>query len=185
MAKTKKTRYVILGLLMHGDLSGYDIKKIVEMQLQYFWSESYGQIYPALTELESLQLIVHREEGGAVPRKVYTITELGQKELHRWLKKPVEEEKIRYEVLLKTFLSAADDVETTRQHLLDFKRRQEIHVAALTEYEESLRAVLENNKEHLFYLLTVLCGKRVFQAYCDWCEEALKLLENNDANVVK
>lgn len=178
MAKAKKTRFVILGLLMHSDLSGYDIKKIVETQLQYFWSESYGQIYPALAALEAEGMIAHREEGGGVPRKMYSITELGKKELHKWLKKPVEEEKIRYEVLLKTFFSAADDAETTRRHLLDFKRRQETHVAALTEYEENLRAVLECSKEHVFFLMTVLCGKRVFQAYSDWCDEALALIEN-------
>ena len=42
----RKTRYVILGLLLEGSLSGYDIKKIIDTRFSFFWSESYGQLYP-------------------------------------------------------------------------------------------------------------------------------------------
>ncbi|WP_431606966.1 PadR family transcriptional regulator [Paenibacillus thiaminolyticus] len=34
-----------------GPRSGYDIRKQFQASLRHFWSESYGQIYPALKEL--------------------------------------------------------------------------------------------------------------------------------------
>lgn len=53
----KKTRYVILGLLNEEPLSGYDIKKIIDIRMSFFWQESYGQIYPELSKLREEGLI--------------------------------------------------------------------------------------------------------------------------------
>ncbi len=49
--KEGKTRFVILGLLAEGPMSGYTIKKLVEARFRFFWSESYGQLYPELKAL--------------------------------------------------------------------------------------------------------------------------------------
>jgi DNA-binding PadR family transcriptional regulator len=46
-----KSKYAILGMLSIAPMSGYDIKKQVETSISNFWSESYGQIYPALRNL--------------------------------------------------------------------------------------------------------------------------------------
>ena len=51
MARKARTHYAILGLLCWKPMSGYDIKKMVEVGLSYFWSESYGQIFPTLNRL--------------------------------------------------------------------------------------------------------------------------------------
>ncbi len=53
----KKTRFVILGLLNEEPLSGYDIKKIIDIRMSFFWQESYGQIYPELGKLREEGLI--------------------------------------------------------------------------------------------------------------------------------
>ena len=47
----KKTRFALLGLLSWKPMSGYDIKKIVDIGLSHFWNENYGQIYPSLDAL--------------------------------------------------------------------------------------------------------------------------------------
>ncbi|MCK7479112.1 MAG: PadR family transcriptional regulator [Candidatus Moduliflexus flocculans] len=51
------TKYVILGLLTEAPLSGYEIKKLVDIRFRFFWSESYGQIYPELKRLTAMGLI--------------------------------------------------------------------------------------------------------------------------------
>lgn len=51
MAKSGNTMFAVLGVLTKGVYSGYDIKKHFSGSLHHFWSESYGQIYPALKEL--------------------------------------------------------------------------------------------------------------------------------------
>ncbi len=38
MGRENKTSYVILGLLSHEDLTGYEIKKRIDSTLNYFWS---------------------------------------------------------------------------------------------------------------------------------------------------
>ena len=60
MVKENKTMYVILGLLSHTPMTGYDIKKRIDSTLKYFWGASFGSIYPALGELEK-QKFVTRE----------------------------------------------------------------------------------------------------------------------------
>lgn len=51
MATEKKLDCVILGLLSHEELTGYEIKKRIDTALKYFWGASYGSIYPTLGDL--------------------------------------------------------------------------------------------------------------------------------------
>jgi PadR family transcriptional regulator AphA len=51
------TPFAILGLLSIEPMSGYDIRRNLDESLSYFWSESYGQIYPSLKKLEASRLI--------------------------------------------------------------------------------------------------------------------------------
>ena len=47
MAKERKIDMVILGLLSHEDLTGYEIKKRMDGAISFFWKGSFGNIYPA------------------------------------------------------------------------------------------------------------------------------------------
>ena len=47
----KKLDCVILGLLSHEELTGYEIKRRIDSSLSYFWGASYGSIYPTLNSL--------------------------------------------------------------------------------------------------------------------------------------
>ena len=38
-------------------MSGYEIRSWIEEYLGYFWSEGWGQLYPALAHLEELGYI--------------------------------------------------------------------------------------------------------------------------------
>ena len=52
MAKDRKIDLVILGLLSHEDLTGYDIKKHIDGAINFFWKGSFVSIYPALNAME-------------------------------------------------------------------------------------------------------------------------------------
>jgi len=79
-ARARSTPYAVLGMLSLAPMSGYDIRKESEQSIGYFWSESYGQIYPALRELKAEGLIRRRpgKSGGNRDRQVYEITERGR-----------------------------------------------------------------------------------------------------------
>ena len=73
---------VVLGLLALGPLSGYDIKTIVDRSTRFFWAASYGQIYPELRRLEQAGLVAGESvPTGARPRRVYSLTAEGRKQL--------------------------------------------------------------------------------------------------------
>ena len=79
MAIEKKIDYVILGLLSHEDLTGYEIKKRMDTSLKYFWGASFGSIYPALSDLVERGLASKRNgaENGR-NKLIYSITEEGK-----------------------------------------------------------------------------------------------------------
>ena len=79
MGKERKIDLVILGLLSHEDLTGYDIKKHLDGAIGFFWKGSFGNIYPALTALEKegfVKISASKEDGRI---KIVSLTEQGQK----------------------------------------------------------------------------------------------------------
>ncbi len=77
-------RTLCLAILSAGDTTGYDIRKLsTEGKYSYFVDASYGAIYPALNRLENDGCVTFREESqpGKPPRKVYSITREGHREL--------------------------------------------------------------------------------------------------------
>ena len=47
----KNTEHVILGMLAFEPMSGYAIRQAIRQSVALFWSESDGQLYPALKRL--------------------------------------------------------------------------------------------------------------------------------------
>ena len=105
MAKENKSRYAVLGMLSLRPMSGYDLKKYIELGTSNFWSESYGQIYPMLKQLaeEGLTSSHVEKREGRPERHVYTLTDKGWDALRHWLTEPVESQLARNELLLKLF----------------------------------------------------------------------------------
>lgn len=118
MASEKKLDCVILGLLSHEELTGYEIKKRMDTTLKYFWGASYGSIYPTLSGLVERGFAVKRDAGENKRNKfIYTITEEGRHYLKAWLKNPVEKDELRYETLLKLFFGKEQGAEQALIHL--------------------------------------------------------------------
>ena len=62
MSSLSPTARVILGMLKLGVRTGYDIKKAIDFSTQFFWSASYGQIYPELKRLREAGLVRARSQ---------------------------------------------------------------------------------------------------------------------------
>ena len=186
MPKENRTRFAILGLLTHQPLSGYDIKKRIEHSIAYFWKAGYGQIYPTLKQLEDEELVrINQSDNSGKPdRKVYEITASGKEKLRIWLASPTEPEIIRYELLLKLFFGSIIPTEKHLKNISDFRSANVQNHKTMAEYESNLRKVLNISDDHLYYLLTVLFGKHLYQAYINWADEATALL-NQNANIGK
>src|SRR5512147_2514579 len=77
----------ILGLLSLRPLTGYDIKKMFEGSAVLYWSGNNNQIYTSLVKLHEKELISREIElqEDRPPRKIYSITPKGLRELKQWL----------------------------------------------------------------------------------------------------
>ena len=97
MARVKRINMVILGLLNHEDLTGYDIKKRIDSSISFFWNGSFGNIYPALKELENDSYILSSNDSvGGRERIVYHITQKGKMHLKEWISEQQAVNELRY-----------------------------------------------------------------------------------------
>jgi DNA-binding PadR family transcriptional regulator len=84
------TRFVVLSFLRMKEMHGYEIQNIIQMSKMEQWANLLsGSLYHALNNLEKEGKIVtaKEERTGARIRKIYRITEEGEKEFQEGLKK--------------------------------------------------------------------------------------------------
>ena len=81
-------KYALLGLISRRPITGYDLAREFDKELVNFWHAEHSQIYPELKKLTQEGLITYAVEiqGERLEKKVYSITEAGQRELLAWLK---------------------------------------------------------------------------------------------------
>ena len=177
MAREKKIDMVILGLLNHEELTGYDIKKRIDGAISFFWNGSFGNIYPALKDLEARKLITKKESSsGGREKIVYKITRSGAKALGEWLKDEQATNELKYETLLKLFFGAAQNKEVTINNIDAFEKKIKADLMLLKNYEKTLQKSLDT-EDHLYYYLTITFGIESYEAYLKWCKKAKKLLK--------
>jgi DNA-binding PadR family transcriptional regulator len=167
---------VVLGLLSHRPLSGYDIKAIVDRSTRFFWAASYGQIYPELRRLESEGLIRGEDApNGGRTRRVYELTDAGRKALVEWLFGDTVTIELRDESLLRLFFADALPREEALM-LLEGRRRGH------EEYLEALRAIdARPGTDTPFVDLVLRWGIAFNEWGANWCEEQLQRLKTKAA----
>lgn len=177
MASEKKLDCVILGLLSHEELTGYEIKKRMDTALKYFWGASYGSIYPTLSGLVDRGLATKKSEKDNARNKwTYTITADGRHYLAEWLKLPAEKDELRYETLLKLFFGSESGPLQAKMHIEAFEEKIEKEMPYLIGAEQTLEKCMDHDEAHKYYLLTVKFGIQTYQAYLQWCKEAKEIL---------
>lgn len=178
MTKDNTTKYILLGLLSHEPMSGYDMKKRIDGMIRPFWNVGYGQIYPTLNGLEEEGLVKKEisETSKGPTRNVYAITSTGTEQLEKWLLLPEEREYTRYEILLKLFFGGKLNPAVSMQRIEAFQTQHEQDLKILDMYGENLKQVMGRDPDHLNYYMTVRFGQYVYKAYLDWAKEALAIL---------
>lgn len=177
MANENKMNQVILGLLNHENLTGYEIKKEIDGSLHYFWKGSFGSIYPTLASLEEQGMVtkVKNDANSKRERIVYGITEVGRKYLIKWLEDSKTSNSLKYEMLLKLFFGGLVDNAVSIETITEFEKEIAEELSTLKMYKENLSKVL-NQRDHVFFYLTVSFGVETYEAYLRWCREAKQIL---------
>lgn len=177
----KKTRYVLLGLLQEENLSGYEMKRIIDIRMSYFWQESFGQIYPELGKMlkEGLIDIAENEsDEKAKHEKVrYQITTEGEHVLKQWMETENEKDTVRSELLLKLFLSTDKNAAEMIRHITKFKDQSEQKLKLFNIFSAQLNQNIEIHNNHRQILCVINLGMRQAKLYIDWSSEMLEKLK--------
>jgi len=166
---------ILLGFLMYGSMTGYELKKFFSISFSFFSGLSYGSIYPALRKMEQEGLITMRLEvqDGAPNRKVYTITDFGRKAFVRTLGTPFHFERQKNPFLTRLFffahLSKKARMNTAVGYLDSVKQVQEELEAA--------RSKIETHADR-YQVLSFQFGVRFFQDMVGNISEIVHALEN-------
>jgi PadR family transcriptional regulator, regulatory protein AphA len=176
--RDSQTRYAVLGMLSIAPMSGYDIKKLIENSVGYFWAESYGQIYPALKTLVAQKLVTKsaRQAPGRRRRHVYRLTAAGRTKLRSWLAEESMPKAERNELLLKLFFGDAIDPRVTKRHIEQFRAQQRGLIGRYDAIGRELKAQHRGNPNLPYWLMTLRYGIRVRRALLNWSEETLAQL---------
>src|ERR1700722_17114067 len=127
MRTTNKTRYAILGVLLEGPTTGYEIKSLMGRSTVYFWRESDSTIYPMLKVLAMEGKVLPKTVYvGKKKKEVFSITEAGHEEFKAWLESPTGSETPRNEFLLKLFF-VTDQEEVHRLSLERLKKIEKMY----------------------------------------------------------
>ena len=181
--RTNATRYVILGMLSEEPMAGYDIKKLVDLRFRFFWSESFGQIYPELKKLAKeglVEALPDAAEAGGRQKKTYGITEAGKEVFGTWMNRKPEGEKQRFEFLLKIFWAPWLPMRRIDEYVGDFMDRHGRDLEMLRKMERELLAVAGKHPNHRWVLQTIRLGLRVNEAYLAWGSDFLAEMEGWD-----
>jgi DNA-binding PadR family transcriptional regulator len=202
MGRQARTHYAILGLLCWKPMSGYDIRKMVDVALTHFWSESYGQIFPTLNRLVEQGLATKRSDprSGGRHRQVYRVTAAGRRSFEQWLRQPTAMPRLRDELKLKFFLASRSETREAVRLLEEYGQQQKKHLSMLKDSETILKAAWrdgelseeldelklildwtderspDQTRELLMFLLTLRSGILVTKARVAWVEEAKSIL---------
>ena len=180
--REKASRFAILGMLALGKKqSGYDLKKAIATSTANFWSESYGNIYPALRKLlEEGAIRQDSEKPAASKRKkqLYRITEKGRRALRQWLRQPVAVRSEDNELLLKLFFGTMMPVAESRT-LVAVHRDH--HIALLEKFaaiETSISTGPTTEVQKTYLRATLSYGQAVSRALVQWSDATEKTLRN-------
>jgi DNA-binding PadR family transcriptional regulator len=154
--------------------------KLFDGSVGYFWHASHPQIYKELARLKHNDDVTHRsvEQRGRPTKKIYSLSDSGRRALLAWLRIPARPQRVKDEMMLKTFSSGLLTNEEATELIA---RHREIHRARLQKYQELERFLrsgpVTSNRLRLGGYLTLLRGIRHASGYIEWCDEAIDLLQ--------
>ena len=174
VATSNQTRMAVLGGLSIAPMTGYALREQIRDALGRFWAESFGQIYPALAELEREGLI-ERQAALRAGSSTFALTPQGSLRLRELLAEAPQPVKPRNGVLLRLFFGRQLGEEACRQLVADTRAAAEAELAELRDIRAELLA--DTGPDAPFILLTVLAGEHSARASLAWADEAMGVLD--------
>ncbi|WP_308799982.1 PadR family transcriptional regulator [Agromyces silvae] len=125
-------RFLILGVLLEGALSLYDVHKRFTGGISLFYAASFGSIQRALEQLESLGWATSAaEEGSARRKRLYTVTSTGRDAWREWMLAPLTGSDPEPTMLARVYLLGSLPQVDRAGCIAELRRRIDTDAAAL------------------------------------------------------
>ena len=178
-------KHAILGFLNYAPKTGYELKSIFDTSVQHFWPADQSQIYRTLSQLEKdgwaeKQIVVQKDRPN---RKVYSITQAGREELHRWLVTPLPFGDNRSAPMIQVFFAGQlsdEEIIQIYQYAADFMR------AGLQQYDQIPQDIgayadtTQSPREFFFWMQTLEIGKMMARTNLAWIENVIEKIKNGE-----
>lgn len=177
-------KHGLLGILTYQDATGYQLSKVFQNYLGFFWPAKTSQIYFELKAMEkqgwiSSDIIVQHTRPN---RKLYSITDTGRAEFMQWLAEaPLEIDIQLKQFLMRAFYGAERTTEANIRLFTQFCDR----IEELIQHMEQVvvpQVAVYSTKYNLatkseYWLMTVNYGILHYRASLQWGRECIAQLE--------
>ena len=166
------TEVAVLGLLVDGERSGYDLLRQADRSVGFFWTPAKTQLYAVLRKLvaNGFATARHVRQSERPDKTLYRITAAGEERLRDGLEQ-VQSTVNKNPLELRIFFGNHRPLEAVVADLEAVRDQQRAHLEELEEIERTF-----DHDDYLFPYLTLLRGKATAAADAAWAEQALALL---------
>ncbi len=169
-------KYTILVALSEGPKTGYDVAKLFDKTIGFFWRARHSQIYRELAKLKEKQWVTSQEveQSGKPNKVVFTITDEGRDALFNWSREPNEPQELKDDFLIQLYRLESIDLEAFRENLM---LRLESHRDRHSRYIEKYEVLAgKDSLSDVGQKLALEVGIRWEREWTDWCSKALEQL---------
>jgi len=173
------TEFAVLGLLTFGERSGYDLDKLAQRSIGYFWRPAKSKIYAILPRLVERGLAASSTvvQQTRPDKQIYRLTRRGRQALKEWLDSGELPRGVsRDGLLLKLFFGEHADRDALRKQITGRKQRAERQLAEL----EAIERTIDRDADFFPYL-TLLHGLEDARSTIVWGNRALSELRRHES----
>jgi DNA-binding PadR family transcriptional regulator len=175
---------VVLTVLAHRPMTGYEIARNFDQVLSHFWRASHQQIYRELARLNSQGLVVFRSvpQSGKPEKKLYSLTKSGRALLRKWVDTPTEIPRPQYDLLVKLLAGLLVNESGLKREIARVQEGTQVYLQQLQAMNrECVTQQLNGGYDHALFL-ALRRGLLMVEAQKVWLEEVAAFLETGELN---
>lgn len=171
---------LLLGLIEISPMPGYDLSKVFDSSMLFYWHATQTQIYNTLKEMENEGLItgevIHQTKTPS--KKVFSITEQGKKAIGNWLLQEPKLPGFKHDFLIKlSFASRLSDAEILAQLDMYEAELREKLTGLQSDRKQEFLAFASRQKELALWKLVFENGLMHYQSELAWVEKVRQLIK--------
>lgn len=176
--------FALLAMLARKECTGYELTKLLEL----FWQAKHSQIYPLLAKLEREEYVMHTYvvQKKKPDKKIYRITEKGEKRLKKWIDIDPVVPVVRDEFLTKVYAIWLTDrlraKELFHQRIAFFEKELERLNQKIELIEQEIEDPLNMNSPSFGRYVIYVRKRDLSEEEIRWCRWVLSMLDHKNSS---